>query len=50
MVVVIVLSREQAVEVSLLAADLDLPESEVVRLLLSEPLSRWDGPMVTQVA
>lgn len=41
----IVLSREQAAEVRLLADDLDLTEDEVVRHLLSEPLSRWDGPI-----
>ena len=39
--VVIVLSREQAAEVALLSADLDVPEDEVVRLLLSGPLGRW---------
>ena len=47
---VIVLSAEQAAEVTLLADDLDLPVDEVVRHLLSGPLSRWDGPMTALVA
>lgn len=38
---VIVLSREQAAEVAMLSADLDVPEDEVVRLLLSGPLGMW---------
>lgn len=36
---VIVLSREQAEEAAQIAADLDLPVSEVVERLLSEPLA-----------
>lgn len=37
---VIVLHPEQEAEVALLSADLDLSPEEVVRLLLSGPLSR----------
>lgn len=47
---VIVLSREQAAEVTLLAEELDLPNDEVVRHLLSGPLSTYAGTMVTRVA
>lgn len=36
---VIVLSREQAVEAKQIAADLGLPVEEVVERLLSEPLA-----------
>ena len=42
---VIVLSKEQAAEVRILSLDLDLTEDEVVRHLLSGPLSRWEGPL-----
>lgn len=44
-VVVIVLAQEQAAEVRILSSDLGLPESEVVRLLLSGPLSTYAGSM-----
>jgi hypothetical protein len=37
---VIVLHPEQEAEVKMLSADLDLPVDEVVRALLSGPLSR----------
>jgi hypothetical protein len=47
---VIVLSEEQAAEVRLLATDLDLTEDEVVRHLLSGPLTRWEGQMSVLVA
>lgn len=39
---VVTLGVEQAQEVSLIAADLDLPVETVVELLLSGPLSRVD--------
>lgn len=45
-VVVIVLHPEQEAEVNLIAADLDVPVGEVVRALLSGPLSRHVGERV----
>ena len=40
---VVVLDAAQSAEVALLALDLGMPPEEVVRHLLSEPLSRWEG-------
>ena len=44
---VIVLHPEQEAEVSLLSAQLELPPEEIVRHLLSGPLSRHVGESLT---
>lgn len=47
---VIVLSKEQAAEVTILATDLNLTKDEVVRHLLSGPLSTYAGSMTWRAA